>query len=478
MSKAVANQLFVAYLGRPADVQWQSATAAFLNNLNDAPSVALQTTMYNVAVADGALSATASLGSLVNTVFLYTFGFAASLYEQNAWANLVTTNVISKESLPWSIFSGYLGATNVPDIYKLPTQSKLIAADAYTDTITGMLNADFSQLNSLTTVNARNYLNGVTSQASAALAMTNVSTTLNAFWSSSSGLGEINTQKALALATGTDVFNVVLNSTYTGKGVVIADIDTGIDLNNSALTHNLSQYNWNFVSNSANVRDDNGHGSFTASQLIATSTNNNGVIGGAYDAQLMVLKAVDASGIGADSNIAAAITYATDHGANVINLSFGGSASNAALQSALQYAASHGVVVAIAAGNSAASSPAFPAYYAQTINTVLAVGATQQTGSSLVLASFSNQAGNTTPYRFVDALGVALSGYNANSQVITLSGTSVSAPLVAAEAALLMQAIAVLHPDYNQVQIAAQVVADITQTSTALSLIGISPAFV
>jgi subtilisin family serine protease len=478
MSKSVANQLFVAYLGRPADVQWQSATAAFLDNLSDSPSVALQTSMYDLAVADGALSATASLASLVNTIFLNTFGFAASLYEQNAWANMVTTTVISKQSLPWSIFSSYLGATNVPDIYKLPTQSKLIAADAYTNAITGMLNADFSQLDSLTTVNARNFLNGVTSQASAALAITNVSSNLNAFWSSGSGLGQINSQKALALATGTNVFSVALNSTYTGKGVVIADIDTGIDLNNSALTHNLSQYNWNFVSNSANVQDDNGHGSFTASQLIATTANNNGVVGGAYDAQLMVLKAVNATGTGTDSTIAAAITYATDHGANVINLSFGGSAANAALQSALQYAASHGVVVAVAAGNSAASLPAFPAYYAQSISTVLAVGASQQTGSSVALASFSNQAGNTTPYRFVDALGVGISGYNANSQVITQSGTSVSAPIVASEAAQLWQAIAALHPEYNQVQLATQVVADITQTTTALSLIGISSAFV
>ncbi len=476
MSKAVANQLFVAYLGRAADLQWQSSTANMLDGLNDSPSIALQTAMYNAAILDGALSATASLTALVNTVFHNTFGFAASSFEQNAWANLVTNAVISKESLPWFIFTSYLGATNVPAYYQLPAQSKLIAADTYTNTITGTLNADFTQLGSFTTVNARNYLTGVTSQASAALAITNVTATINTTWSSSGGLGVINTQKALALATGTDIFSLALNSSYTGKGVVIADIDTGIDLNNSALTHNLSLYNWNFINNTASVQDDNGHGSFTASELIATSTTTNTVVGGAYDAQLMVLKAIDATGTGSNSTIATAITYATDHGANIINLSFGGSGS-AALQIALQYAANHGVVVVIAAGNSAASTPAYPAYYAQTISTVLAVGASQQAGSSQVLASFSNQAGNSMPYRFVDALGVSISGYNANSQVITQSGTSAAAPIVAVEAALLTQAITVQHPEYSQVQIATQVVADITQTTTALSLIGVSSVF-
>lgn len=312
-------------------------------------------------------------------------------------------------------------------------------------------------------------------------------------WSSSSGLGEISVVKALDLATGVALPDIAppiaeewgINSVkfqdawaagYTGKNIVIADIDTGVDLHNSALTHNLSQYNWNFIDNNNNVQDDNGHGSFTASELVAAaSSNNNGVIGGAYDAQLMVLKALDASGKGSNNDIAAAVTYAVDHGANVINMSLGGlSSPDSTLQSALQYASSHGVVVAIAAGNSGARSPDYPGAYAQNVNDVVVVGATQQSGSAMTLAGFSNRAGSSTAYNYVDAPGVKLQGYNAIGQAVTESGTSMATPLTAAEAAVVEQAVKNLHPDYSINQIADQVVADITQTATPLSLVGVA----
>ncbi|QFY41391.1 S8 family serine peptidase [Candidatus Methylospira mobilis] len=320
---------------------------------------------------------------------------------------------------------------------------------------------------------------------------TNPSTPVSTGWSSTSGLGEISVLKALDLATGQTLadaapaqpvewgissakFQDAWAAGFTGKGVVIADIDTGVDLNNAALTHNLSQYDWNFVGDNANVQDDNGHGSFTASELAAAANSSNNVVGGAYGAQMMILKALDASGSGSDGTIATAITYAVNHGANVINMSLGGASPDATLQAALQYAASQGVVVAIAAGNSGASSPAYPAAYAQTVSDVIAVGATQQSGSSLSLAGFSNHAGSATPYNFVDAPGVNLQGYNNNGQVVTDSGTSMATPLVAAEAAVVEQAIATVHPEYSAAQIAALAVSDITQSATALSLIGVA----
>jgi len=97
-----------------------------------------------------------------------------------------------------------------------------------------------------------------------------------ATWSNIAGYGEVNFLKALDLATKTTIpvvastnvdwsvsttqANSVEAAGYTGKGIVIADIDTGIDLTNKALTGNLSQYDWNFITNNNNVQDDNGHG--------------------------------------------------------------------------------------------------------------------------------------------------------------------------------------------------------------------------
>jgi subtilisin family serine protease len=277
-------------------------------------------------------------------------------------------------------------------------------------------------------------------------------------WNQSAGFGEIDVLKAVTAALGKNVQEVATPSSIqgqwdlgalhfqdawaaglTGKGVVIADIDTGIDLKNVSLTRNLSQYDWNFLSNSANVQDDNGHGTCTASEMVAAN-DGKGVTGAAYDAQLMVLKALDAKGAGTDTNIIAAINYAVAHGANVINLSLGGAIPNASLEAALKNASSHGVIVCIAAGNDGSSTPDYPAHYAQTIADCIAVGATQASGSGFAMASFSDKAGSTTAYNFVDAPGVGIKGYGLGGAIYNWSGTSMATPLVAAEVADILSA--------------------------------------
>jgi hypothetical protein len=113
MSTAIANQMFLAFLGRPADAAWLSSTAALLNG--NQPSTALQGAFYNAAISEGVFSATDSTSALVNKIFLQTFGFGANTYEQTAWSNLVANGAVTKETLAWTIFKSYLGATNVPD---------------------------------------------------------------------------------------------------------------------------------------------------------------------------------------------------------------------------------------------------------------------------------------------------------------------------------------------------------------------------
>jgi len=281
-------------------------------------------------------------------------------------------------------------------------------------------------------------------------------------WSNIDGFGEINVLSAINSVTGKHIldtvpinkhdwgmlsthFDDVHSAGYTGKGIVIADIDTGIDLKNAALTHNLSQYNWNFITNTANVQDDNKHGSFTAGELIAKDVGN-GVIGGAYDSQLMVLKTLDANGNGATINTAKAITYAVDHGANIINLSMGSVLPQPAIFTALQYAQSHNVLVSVASGNNLGSSPTYPAVYAENLDNIFAVGASWVMGGKLGFASFANKTGSNSAYNYVVAPGNAVLGYDQNGNVILNTGTSMAAPLVAAEMALLSQAYNEQHP--------------------------------
>jgi subtilisin family serine protease len=296
----------------------------------------------------------------------------------------------------------------------------------------------------------------------------------DAHWSAKSGWGEIDVFSALKMATDKPLTDDVANNSdtptylkalgfdkawangYTGQGVVIADIDTGIDLQNQTLMNNihLNAYSWNFVNNTANVQDDNGHGTITAAELAMNGK------GGAYGAELMVLKTMNANGQGSTHTIGQAIEYAVDHGASVINLSLGIHSQNTDIQNAIQYAYDRNVVIVAAAGNDATTAVNYPAAYAKQYSNVVAVGASQSGNQHDVLASYSNTAGSESAYNFVDAIGTGIHGYSLDGNSTTWSGTSMAAPLVAAEVAILKSA--------NTSLSAIQMVRDILHSTNSL----------
>jgi hypothetical protein len=210
MSNAIANQLFLAYLGRPADTQWRNTTGTLLNGA--APSAALQTAFYNAAVADGVFATTDSPSTLVNKIFNQIFGFGASTFEQTQWGNLISTGMVTAQSAAWTIFSSYLGATNVPASYQVPAQSKLVAAEAYVLQLgnDAAANAALSQAGSAAATSARTFLSGITTQAQAATAVTNIATTVSAVGTSTTG-------STFTLTTGADNFTGTSgNDTFNG----------------------------------------------------------------------------------------------------------------------------------------------------------------------------------------------------------------------------------------------------------------------
>ena len=298
-------------------------------------------------------------------------------------------------------------------------------------------------------------------------------------WSNASGWGQAHIDKALGLITGKTIsatagdhsnpldvmgFNTAWNYGYTGKGVVIAHIDTGIDLSNAQLVSNLhiSEKSWNFINQTSDVQDDNGHGTVTAEELAAGPNFDDLIDGGAYDAQIMVLKALDAYGRGSDASVSKAIEYAVDNGADIINLSLGQYTPDASLFSAIRYADAHGVIVVAAAGNSGSNAPNFPAAYAEFLPNVIAVGATQISQNSISMSEFSNHAGANQPYNFVNALGVDILGIGLNGQEGYWSGTSMATPYISAEAAILKQA----NPNAS----ATEIVQAITHTAEKIQL--------
>ncbi len=167
-----------------------------------------------------------------------------------------------------------------------------------------------------------------------------------------------------------------------GKGIVVAVIDTGVsrveDLKNTNFVKG-----YDFVNDREDASDDNGHGTHVAGTIAQSTNNNFGVAGVAYEASIMPLKVLSGSGGGTISDIAEAIIFAADNGANVINMSLGGGGESKLMQEAIDYAYKKGVVIVAAAGNSNRNAAFYPARYPK----VIAVSATNATGEK---APYSN----------------------------------------------------------------------------------------
>lgn len=165
---------------------------------------------------------------------------------------------------------------------------------------------------------------------------------------------------------------------HRGRGVVVAVIDTGVAYRSEGgftqapdLADTAFVPGYDFVQNDELPDDEHGHGTHV-SGTIAQSTNNSlGVAGVAPEATIMPLKVLDRNGTGGWGGIAAAIRYAADHDADVINMSLGGGMSSRAVQRAINYAHEKGVLIVAAAGNSSRSRVEFPARH----DHVVAVGA-------------------------------------------------------------------------------------------------------
>ena len=153
--------------------------------------------------------------------------------------------------------------------------------------------------------------------------------------------------------------------TRGSSSVKVAIVDTGIKLNHPDLAAKIVAAR-NFTTSST-VDDVYGHGTHVAGIAAAVTNNGLGVAGVGYNASLMSVKVLGDTGSGYHSDIANGIIWATDNGANVINMSLGGPSSSTTLQQAVDYAWSHGVVVVAAAGNGGNSVPSYPGAYANVI---------------------------------------------------------------------------------------------------------------
>jgi subtilisin family serine protease len=207
--------------------------------------------------------------------------------------------------------------------------------------------------------------------------------------------------------------------------VIIAVLDTGIDLNHNDLAGRVIA-GFDFVQNDAVPQDENGHGTHVAGIAAANGNNGIGIAGVDWQSQIMPVRVLDAYGNGSFANVAQGIIWATDHGARVINLSLGGSQYSSILEDSVAYAVEKGVILVAATGNSGLPTVLYPAAFPG----VVGVGATDQSNH---LAWFSNTGEGVD----VVAPGVSIYGLDTGNGYRFRNGTSMAAPQVAGFAALL-----------------------------------------
>ncbi len=262
--------------------------------------------------------------------------------------------------------------------------------------------------------------------------------------------------------------NEVWDTYGTGNGSqTIAILDTGVDYNHPDLQANIwvndNELNgitgydddgngfiddirgWDFINNDNAPLDDNMHGTHVAGIAGAVGGNSLGMAGAAWDVKLMPLKVFQSNGQGNASTIALAIQYASNNGATIINMSFGSYAESMTMRNALENAYATSVLVA-SAGNSGIcigpgkcpddepSAPSYPGAYTFVIGVQDDAKYSNYDQDGPIFSGYPN----LLNYE-LKAPGTGIMSTVPNGGYRTLTGTSMSSPLVAGGIALYLQ---------------------------------------
>ncbi|MDB9387068.1 S8 family serine peptidase [Microcystis aeruginosa] len=440
-------------------------------------------TNYNLAVSATGGGNVDLAGNTLATARAITVGSSTTSYTD--WVGSTDTNDYYRFSLANSgnFNLGLTGMTADADVLLLNSSGSLIASS----TNGGTTSESITRQLSAGTYYIRVYPYSGNTNYNLAVSATSGGTGFNSTY----GYGLVNAAAAVAQAINQPTFanvpnlggnnwgNDMVNAPeawargYTGQGVTVAVIDSGVDISHQDLSNNIWRntgeiagngidddgngytddvYGWNFGvgQNNNNVlpgtsSSGQGHGTHVAG-TIAAANNGIGMTGVAYNSRIMAIRMGDVDSQGRftnGGNLAQAIRYAVDNGARVINMSLGWSDSTA-LRDALAYAASRNVITVSAAGNSSLSSPGTPAYYATQYG--LSVGAVN---SNRTIASFSNRAGTNSSMQHVMAPGVNVYSTVPGNGYASYSGTSMAAPHVAGVVALMLGA----NPNLTHAQV-------------------------
>lgn len=272
------------------------------------------------------------------------------------------------------------------------------------------------------------------------------------------------------------------NTTTGGAGLVIADLDTGGQLNHPDLAANVwvnpgeiagngidddgngyvdDVRGWDFYSNDADPSDSNGHGTHTAGTIGAVGNNGVGVTGVAWTCKVMVLRFLGPQG-GFDSDAIEGLQYATAKGVRVSNNSYVSTSYNQSFYNAINAAKAANHVFCAAAGNAGSNNDSigyYPASY--NLDNVISVAATTNDDQR---ASFSNYGASSVD---LGAPGDNIASTYTSSNYVYLSGTSMACPHVAGAVGL----VTLQNPGWSYSQVRSRILSTVRPVS---SLAGIT----
>jgi subtilisin family serine protease len=270
----------------------------------------------------------------------------------------------------------------------------------------------------------------------------------------------------------------------SGAGVLVAILDTGVQLDHPDLAANIwtntgeiagngrdddadgfvdDVHGANMFDRGGNVDDDNGHGTHVAGIVAARQGNGIGGSGVAPNAKILPVKVLDANMSGNTDTLSTGIRYAVDRGAKIINTSVNTDAATDTVRDAVAYADEHGAVIVASAGNNGRDIDLEPSYPASLSDPAVFAVAAQDEGG--LLSQISN-----TGLLAVDvaAPGVHIASTTRNSSYQSRTGTSAAAPFVAGSFALLSAA----RPDLPMSALRSILSETTKRTSLLSSLLG------
>ncbi|SFK43587.1 Subtilase family protein [Nitrosomonas aestuarii] len=211
-----------------------------------------------------------------------------------------------------------------------------------------------------------------------------------------------------------------------GAGITIASLDSGVNSAHPDLAAQLVP-GWNFYDNNSNTSDVYGHGTIVAGAAAAASDNSTGVTSVAGQAKIMPIRVAAPNGSGYTSMIANGLIYAADRGVRVASISFANMPSRSTVVNAAQYMRNKNGLVFVSAGNSGIDENFNPT------TALIPVSATDGNDAKTSWSSYGN-------YVAVSAPGLSIWTTNNNGGYSASSGTSLSSPVAAGVAALMMAA--------------------------------------